>query len=90
MFTSKMLTDRQTDGQTDRQTDGHTNLIVGLVTRNPPKYITFSAVKLFSVSQLCSDKTKYAFNHVNGQMMQALYLRWTLICRIMTNYDDIM
>ena len=26
-----------TDGQTDRQTDGHANLIVGLVTRNPPK-----------------------------------------------------
>ena len=44
MFTSEMLTDRQTDGQTDGrtdgrtdgQTDGQTNLIVGLVTRNPP------------------------------------------------------
>ena len=49
MFTSKMLTDRQTDrptdgqtdGQTDRQTDGHANLIVGLVTRNPPKNSMF-------------------------------------------------
>ena len=37
VFTSEMLTDRQTDGQMDRQTDGHANLIVGLVTRNPPK-----------------------------------------------------
>ena len=32
-----MLTDRQTDRRMDRQTDGHANLIVGLVTRNPPK-----------------------------------------------------
>ena len=29
------------DGQTDGQTDvGHINLIGGLVTRNPPKYVT--------------------------------------------------
>ena len=34
-------TDRQTDGQTDRQTDGHANLIVGLVTRNPPNEPTY-------------------------------------------------
>ena len=33
MFTSEMLTNR------DGQTDGHANLIVGLVTRNPPKNI---------------------------------------------------
>ena len=33
-------TDGRTDGRTDRQTDGQTNLIVGLVTRNPPKNYT--------------------------------------------------
>ena len=32
----KQTVDGQTDGQTGRQTDGHANLIVGLVTRNPP------------------------------------------------------
>ena len=45
-----MLTDRRTDGQTDRQTDrqtdgqtdGQTHLIVGLVTRNPPKNALFA------------------------------------------------
>ena len=34
-----MLTDRQTDRQTDGRTDRHANLIVGLVTRNPPNEI---------------------------------------------------
>ena len=47
VFTSKMLMDRRTDGQTDRQTDrqtdGQTNLIVGLVTRNPPNNIICGA-----------------------------------------------
>ena len=34
-------TDRRTDGRTDRRTDGdgHANLIVGLVTRNPPNNV---------------------------------------------------
>ena len=40
MLTSKMLTDRQTDGQTD----GHANLIVGLVTRNPPKNLKITNI----------------------------------------------
>ena len=31
----------RTDRQTDRQTDGHANLIVGLVTRNPPKNVIY-------------------------------------------------
>ena len=43
MNKNKQNVDGQTDGRTDRQTDiqtdGHANLIVGLVTRNPPKNV---------------------------------------------------
>ena len=35
----KRNVDGQTDRRTDGQTDGHANLIVGLVTRNPPKNV---------------------------------------------------
>ena len=48
VFTSKMLTDRQTDRQTDRRTDGHANLIVGLVTRNPPNKNKLNKIKILT------------------------------------------
>ena len=59
-------TDRRTDGQTDRRTDGQTNLIVGLVTRNPPKnsskFIMVSKFNIYNVHLKCFDSVRYHLN----------------------------
>ena len=47
-----MLTDRRTDRRTDIQTDGQTNLIVGLVTRNPPNKTNMRLVRNFRKSSV--------------------------------------
>ena len=54
-----MLTDRQTDRQTDGRTDGHANLIVGLVTRNPPK----NEQRVFSLAYIQPKNTVYRTTH---------------------------